>query len=99
MVFLQNCSYKKECKSQLNYHFSCLVKRWVMFKHDSIADFQNWINLFKSARQEKNVGIVRVKVDLQTKCTITVVVADVVILIITFISQETISNSLHVSMN
>ena len=39
------------------------------------------------------------KVDLQTKCTITVVVADVVILIITFISQETISNSLHVSMN
>ena len=39
------------------------------------------------------------KVDLQTKCTVTVVVADAVIFIITFISQETISNNLHVSMN
>ena len=35
-----------------------------------IADFQNWINLVKSVRQEKNVGVVRVKVDLQTKCTV-----------------------------
>ena len=39
------------------------------------------------------------KVDLQTKCTVTVVVADAVVFIITFISQETISNNLHVSMN
>ena len=39
------------------------------------------------------------KVDLQTKCTVTVLVADGVIFIITFISQETISNNLHVSMN
>ena len=39
------------------------------------------------------------KVDLQTKCTVTVVVADAVVFIITFISQKTISNNLHVSMN
>ena len=39
------------------------------------------------------------KVDLQTKCTVTDLVADGVIFIITFISQETISNNLHVSMN
>ena len=33
-----------------------------MFKHDSIADFQNWLNLVKSARQEENVGVIRVKI-------------------------------------
>ena len=33
--------------------FICLVKRWVMFMNDSIADFQNLNNLAKNARQEK----------------------------------------------
>ena len=39
------------------------------------------------------------KVDLQTKCTATVVGADAVTFVITFVSQETISNNLRVSMN
>ena len=33
-----------------------------MFKHNSIADFQNLIKLVKSASQEKNVEIAHVKV-------------------------------------
>ena len=70
-----------------------------MFRRDPIADIQNCFKLVKSARQEKHVGIVREKVDLQTKRTVTAVVADVVIFIIKFISQETISNKLYVSMN
>ena len=51
----------------MNYNliitFICLVKRWVMFMKEAIADFQNLNNLAKNARQEKNDGVVRVKVN------------------------------------
>ena len=39
------------------------------------------------------------KVDLQTKFTVTVIIVDPLIFIIMFISQKTISNNFHVRMN
>ena len=38
--------------------------------------------------KKKNDGVVRVKVNLQTKCTVTVAVADASVFIITFILRK-----------